>query len=141
MSIVRYRNPKTKSIYLYESTQKWDPVKKQARPVRKYLGKEDPVTGELIPSTGKRGRKPKEKAAGEGTETDASTGQISEPAKDFRALYEESQRKLEAITETKDADIRQLREELHALKQQDKKTQDKLKVLKRQLSSIVAQME
>jgi hypothetical protein len=42
---------------LYESTSHYDPETKQSRPVRKYLGREDPVTGELIPSSGKRGRK------------------------------------------------------------------------------------
>lgn len=41
----------------YESTSHYDPETKQSRPVRKYLGREDPVTGELIPSSQKRGRK------------------------------------------------------------------------------------
>ena len=57
MSIVRYVNKKTGVVSLYESTSHYDPETKQSRPVRKYLGREDPVTGELIPSTGKRGRK------------------------------------------------------------------------------------
>lgn len=57
MSIVKYTNKKTGVVTLYESTSHYDPETKQSRPVRKYLGREDPVTGELIPSTGKRGRK------------------------------------------------------------------------------------
>ena len=57
MSIVRYTNKKTGTVTLYESTSYYDPVKKQSRPKRKYLGIEDPVTKELIPSSGKRGRK------------------------------------------------------------------------------------
>lgn len=57
MSIVKYTNKKTGVVTLYESTSNYDPETKQSRPVRKYLGREDPVTGELIPSTGKRGRK------------------------------------------------------------------------------------
>lgn len=57
MSIVKYTNKKTGVITLYESTSHYDPETKQSRPIRKYLGKEDPVTGELIPSSGKRGRK------------------------------------------------------------------------------------
>ena len=58
MSIVRYVNKKTGRVALYESTSHYDPETKQSRPVRKYLGTEDPETGELIPSTGARGRKP-----------------------------------------------------------------------------------
>lgn len=57
MSIVRYVNKKTGTVALYESTSYYDPETKQSRPKRKYLGTEDPETGELIPSSGKRGRK------------------------------------------------------------------------------------
>lgn len=57
MSIVRYTNKKTGQVMLYESTSYYDPETKQSRPKRKYLGVEDPETGELIPSSGKRGRK------------------------------------------------------------------------------------
>lgn len=57
MSIVKYTNKKTGVVTWYESTSHYDPLTKQSRPIRKYLGKEDPVTGELIPSSGKRGRK------------------------------------------------------------------------------------
>lgn len=57
MSIVRYTNKKTGQVALYESTSYYDPETKQSRPRRKYLGIEDPKTGELIPSSGKRGRK------------------------------------------------------------------------------------
>ncbi len=57
MSIVKYTNKKTGVVTLYESTSHYDPETKQSRPVRKYLGREDPITGEMIPSSGKRGRK------------------------------------------------------------------------------------
>ncbi len=57
MSIVRYVNKKTGQVALYESTSHYDPETQQSRPIRKYLGIEDPETGELIPSAGKRGRK------------------------------------------------------------------------------------
>ena len=60
MSIVRYTNKKTGIVSIYESTSYYDPVKKQSRPKRKYLGTEDPVTGELIPSSGIRGRRKKD---------------------------------------------------------------------------------
>ena len=57
MSIVRYKNKKTGFVSIYESISHYDPVTKQSRPIRKYLGLEDPETGELIPSSGKPGRK------------------------------------------------------------------------------------
>ena len=57
MSIVKYTNKKTGVVSIYESTSHYDPETKQSRPIRKYLGREDPITGELIPSSGKRGRK------------------------------------------------------------------------------------
>ena len=57
MSIVRYVDKKTGRVALYESTSHYNPETKQSRPIRKYLGTEDPITGELIPSTGKPGRK------------------------------------------------------------------------------------
>lgn len=57
MSIVRYVNKKTGRVAVYESTSHYDPITKQSRPKRKYLGTEDPETGELIPSSGQRGRK------------------------------------------------------------------------------------
>ena len=59
MSIVRYNYNITGLITVYESTSNYDPINKTSRPKRKYLGTEDPVTHELIPSSGKRGRKPK----------------------------------------------------------------------------------
>lgn len=57
MSLVRYTNKKTGVVTVYESTSHYDPVTRQSRPVRKYLGVEDPKTGEIIPSSGKPGRK------------------------------------------------------------------------------------
>ena len=57
MSIVRYTNKKTGVVTVYESTSYYDPILKQSRPKRKYLGVEDPVTHEIIPSSGTRGRK------------------------------------------------------------------------------------
>jgi hypothetical protein len=57
MSLVRYTNKKTGVVSVYESTSHYDPVTKQSRPIRKYLGVEDPKTGEIIPSSGKPGRK------------------------------------------------------------------------------------
>ena len=57
MSLVRYTNKKTGVVTVYESTSHYDPETKQSRPIRKYLGVEDPNTGKIIPSSGKPGRK------------------------------------------------------------------------------------
>ncbi|WP_162205989.1 hypothetical protein [Schaedlerella arabinosiphila] len=43
MAIVKYKN-QSGVTYAYESISEWDPVKKQSRPKRKYLGRVDPET-------------------------------------------------------------------------------------------------
>lgn len=63
MAIVKYKN-QSGVTYAYESESIWDPEKKQARPRRKYLGRVDDETGEIIPTNG-RGRKKKEEGAGD----------------------------------------------------------------------------
>ena len=42
---------------MYESTSHYDPKTKQSRPTKKYLGMLDDK-GELIPSSGRKGRRP-----------------------------------------------------------------------------------
>ena len=59
-SIVYYTNPKTGAVTAYRSEAKWDPEKGYSVPKRTYLGRVDPITKEIIPSSGKRGRKKKE---------------------------------------------------------------------------------
>ena len=81
MSLVRYTNKKTGVVTVYESTSHYDPVTKQSRPIRKYLGVEDPKTGEIIPSSGKPGRK----------KTSDPTSRPAVPKKDstdYKLLYE-----------------------------------------------------
>lgn len=99
MSIVRYLNKKTGVVSIYESTSHYDPETKQSRPKRKYLGTEDPVTGELIPSSGKRGRK-------KSTEGRPKTKRENEDL-DFKEKYE---RLLKEST-NKDAIIKQVQHE------------------------------
>ena len=55
-TIVQHYDKKTGKTRVYESTPHYDPVTKQSRPKRKYLGTLDTETGELIPSSGRRGR-------------------------------------------------------------------------------------
>lgn len=55
-TIVKHFDKKTGKTRVYESIPHYDPVSKQSRPKRKYLGTLDLETGELIPSSGRRGR-------------------------------------------------------------------------------------
>lgn len=48
-SIVYQTDKKTGIKYAYESTSYWDKEKKQPRSKRRYIGKVDPETGEIIP--------------------------------------------------------------------------------------------
>ena len=84
MSIVKYTNKKTGMVAVYESTSHYDPETKQSRPVRKYLGIEDPKTGELIPSSGKRGRKKTSEGSKEAKKNNS--------AKDYKTLYDEQKK-------------------------------------------------
>lgn len=108
MTIVRYTNKKTGVVSLYESTSHYDPETKQSRPIRKYLGREDPVTGELIPSSGKRGRK-------KGSETKET------PDWEVTRLKADLERKLmerDAVIKTQAAEIKRLQAEKDAVKKQ-----------------------
>ena len=49
MSCIVYQiDKKTGTKYAYESESYWDPEKQQPRSRRKYLGKVDPETGEIV---------------------------------------------------------------------------------------------
>ena len=58
-TIVKIRNKKSGAVYAYEQTARWCPEKGQSRPVRKYLGRYDEETDTIIPTSGRRGRRPK----------------------------------------------------------------------------------
>ena len=55
MSLVKLKDKRTGTTYIYESESYWDKEKKQPRSRRKLIGKLDEATGEIIP-TGKSGR-------------------------------------------------------------------------------------
>jgi hypothetical protein len=55
MSCIVYQvDPKTGVKYAYESVSYWDKDKQQPRSKRKYIGKVDPDTGEIIKGRSKR---------------------------------------------------------------------------------------
>lgn len=109
MSIVRYTNKKTGVVTLYESTSHYDPETKQSRPVRKYLGREDPTTGELIPSTRKRGRKKDETS-----NPDSDTPHISAENEEIAALRQHFENEIasrDSLIKDQAAAIRKLESE------------------------------
>ena len=112
MSIVRYTNKKTGTVTLYESTSYYDPVKKQSRPKRKYLGIEDPVTKELIPSTGKRGRK---KGGGSSSTKEKKKNQVEINLLLIEELKKESSEKDKRIKEL-ESENKKLRLNIEKLK-------------------------
>ena len=96
---------KTGIKYAYESVSYWDKDKKQPRSKRRYLGKVDPETGEIIPSR-------KEDAPLKISEADASEiirlrtilaeqekqiEKLESELKSFRELAEKQARKLKEI--------------------------------------------
>ena len=60
-TIVKHVDKKSATSRADESTSHNDTVTKQSRPKRKYIGTLDPETGELIPSSGRKGRTPSRK--------------------------------------------------------------------------------
>ena len=60
MFIIKQRDKRTGTIYVYESKSYWDKEKQQPRSNRTLIGKIDGETGEIIP-TGGRGKKRAEK--------------------------------------------------------------------------------
>lgn len=84
MALVRYTNKKTGVVTVYESISHYDPETKQSRPIRKYLGVEDPKTGKIIPSSGKPGRK---KLA-----DSTSRPTVKKDGTDYKLLYEKEKK-------------------------------------------------
>lgn len=85
MAILKYAN-QSGVVYAYESISEWDPEKKQSRSKRKCLGRVDPDTGEIIPTSGKRGRPAKKK---EDTAAGSEKFDLTEAMKKLAADYEE----------------------------------------------------
>ena len=55
MSIQKQTDSRTNITYVYETSYRWDKQKQQSRATRKCIGKIDPLTGNIVPT---RGRKP-----------------------------------------------------------------------------------
>ena len=115
MSIVKLKDKRSGTTYVYESESYWDKEKKQPRSRRKLIGKLDEKTGEIIP-TGKSGRK---KGISVQKEETASPEPITEYIK---------------VIEEKDALIRELKAENRALKKEKQEILQTLDGLCRKLA-------
>ena len=82
------------ALALYSSVSYWDKDKKQPRSKRKYLGKVDPETGEIIPSRGRTVHS-EEKASEETTILPALYKEIEERDRTIKEL----RRDLDEVTE------------------------------------------
>jgi len=60
MSIIKQKDKRTGTTYVYESKSYWDKEKQQPRSIRVLIGKLDEQTGEVVPTDG-RGKKRTEK--------------------------------------------------------------------------------
>lgn len=60
-AVVYQKNKKTGAVYAYESESYWDKEKKQPRSRRRYLGKIDPITNEIIPTVTAQAPEPKKR--------------------------------------------------------------------------------
>jgi predicted ribosome quality control (RQC) complex YloA/Tae2 family protein len=122
-TIVRIRNKATGRVSVYESESYYDPVKKASRPKRKYLGLEDPLTGVLIPSSGKRGRPKKEKS-----ETSHVPPEPHEPTPYDQALKAVKQR---------DGRIKQLESHIQELEKETRRYEEGLQQIRRMINSLL----
>lgn len=105
MSISKSYNKQNGVTYVYEVIENyWDKEKKQSRSKRKLIGKINPATGEIIP-TSPRGRSKK-----------------SEDTADYKSLYEKAQKELAG----KDKRIAELEETLRDYLKAEIKTLDEM---------------
>jgi transposase len=57
-NIIYQPNKKSGVVYAYEDRPYWDPEKKQSRSNRKLVGKVDPLTGNIVPTRGRKAKEP-----------------------------------------------------------------------------------
>lgn len=80
MSITYTVNENTGVKYAYETTSEWNAKEQKTRTRRRYLGRVNPINGEIIPTSGVRGKKKK---------GDDPLSNLTD-SYDFKLLYEEA---------------------------------------------------
>lgn len=79
MSCIVYQiNKKTGEKYAYESISYWDKDKKQPRSKRKYIGKVDPITGEIIKSRKDSDTLPQDDTTGDSADVERLQKKLAE---------------------------------------------------------------
>lgn len=116
MAII-YRKPKGEDgpTYAYDSTSYWDKDLKQPRSTRKYLGVVDETTGEIIPSSGKKGRKPGAKKSMKDSSDSSSSDLIESRDREIQELKEEI-----SVLRKENRLYRDLLQKIHTISQIDK---------------------
>lgn len=89
MAVIYRKNKNDGRTYAYESESFWVPELGQPRSKRKYLGVVDEATGEIIPSSGKRGRKPGSKSKAKKTSSDSFNELIDMKDQKIKKLQKE----------------------------------------------------
>ena len=112
MSIVKLRDKRSGTVYVYESESYWDKEKGQPRNTRKLIGKLD-ENGNIVP-TGKSGRKKKEN---------------SEPAPDQKEVRELRKKLDDAEEAIKEGDLK-----ITMLEKQKKEVESTLRKLLEKMS-------
>lgn len=115
MAII-YRKPKGEDgpTYAYETTSYWVPELKQPRSTRKYLGVVDESTGEIIPTSGKRGRKPGTKVKSSVPAQSSSSDAVVEKDQQIKSLREEI-----AFLRKENRQYRELLNRIHTISKTD----------------------
>lgn len=113
MSIVKLKDKRTGTTYVYESESYWDKEKKQPRNKRTLIGKIDEETGEIVPTDG-RGRKRKSTAT-------KDTGKDETFVSEFQKQLKEKEAVIKQLT----AENQQLKKNLSAVMESLHKITDK----------------
>ncbi len=135
MSVQSYRNSRTGRACAHESIAQQDPEKGYSVPIRKDPGRVDPVTNQIIPSTGKPGRpvKPKPENQEDQSEPELRVGKPEEKLHTAEQTIvnlgkeagREKDRIINALKRIQweiDELIRQTREILHLLNEDENRT-------------------
>lgn len=91
MACIVYQTDKKTGIqYAYESVSYWDADKKQPRSKRKYLGRVDPETGEIIAKKAKKKKADAPEDISPASAETASPSILEEKEKEISALKKEN---------------------------------------------------